>query len=101
MPRIEDWLLGLKNAKVVITDSFHGAVFSIIFNTRFIVYANKVRGIDRFETLLGHFGLLDRIVYDEKDFIPTLNKPINWDDVNKRLLEKRKQSLMLLLNSFE
>lgn len=29
------------------------------------------------------------------------NKPINWDDVNKRLFEKRRQSLMLLLNSFE
>lgn len=101
MPKIEDWLLGIKNAKNVITDSFHGAVFSIIFNKPFIVFANKVRGLDRFETLLGHFGLLDRIVYDEKDFVSTFNKPIDWDDVNKRLLEKRRQSLRLLLNSFE
>lgn len=101
MPMIEDWLLGIKNAKVVITDSFHGAVFSILFNIPFIVYANKFRGIDRFETLLGHFDLLDRVVYEESDFVPTLNKPINWDDVNSKLAEKRKLSLTLLLNSFE
>lgn len=52
-----EWLAGFANAKYVITDSFHGMVFSIIFGKPFIVIVNKERGAERFFSLLNALGL--------------------------------------------
>jgi len=62
MPPVEDWLASFANAKVVLTDSFHGMVFSIIFEKPFIVVINKDRGAARFESLLCKLGMEDRMV---------------------------------------
>lgn len=51
-PPVEQWLKGFVDAEIVITDSFHACVFSIIFNKPFICLVNKKRGSDRFKTLL-------------------------------------------------
>lgn len=53
----------INNASVLFTDSFHGLVFSIIFQTPFIVYERISSGpsmYSRIETLLDKFGLKDR-----------------------------------------
>ena len=82
-PRVTSWLRGFMDAEMVIVDSFHGAVFSIIFNKPFWVLANAMRGNARFESMLGMFGLEDRMISKE-----TLNsdfdycKPIDWEKVN-------------------
>ena len=56
-------LLGwIKNAKLVITDTFHGSVMSIICNTPMIV---KIRGNkNKLSFLLDEYGLSDRIIED-------------------------------------
>ena len=97
-PSMEQWLRGFFDAKLVITDSFHACVFSIIFNKPFVVYANKQRGYARFQSLLSMFGLEDRIVYSLSDYkaIPTT---INWNEVNRIFDQKRTESLNFL-NSF-
>ena len=51
-PPVEDWIRGFRDAKFVITDSFHGTVFSLIFNKPFVVIGNSKRGMTRFESLL-------------------------------------------------
>ena len=63
-PSVENWLRGFYDAKYVITDSFHGTVFSIIFNKPFICLGNENRGSSRFNSLLGMFGLENRLVSD-------------------------------------
>lgn len=62
MPDIRDWLAGFANAKFVLTDSFHGVVFSIIFNKPFLVINNKSRGSSRLTSLLGKLGLMSAII---------------------------------------
>lgn len=62
MPPVEEWLVSFANAEFVLTDSFHGMVFSLIFNKPFLVVVNKERGAARFESLLGKIGGLDRII---------------------------------------
>ncbi|ANG61161.1 polysaccharide pyruvyl transferase [Marinobacterium aestuarii] len=57
MPPVEDWLASFANAEFVLTDSFHGMVFSIIFGKPFFVIINKKRGAARFNSLLGRLGL--------------------------------------------
>ena len=64
---IEDWLQQFEDTDYVVTDSFHGCVFSIIFGKEFLAYANRDRGMARFTSLLKTFGLEDRLVtsFDE------------------------------------
>ena len=61
-PPMEQWLRGFMDAKFVVTDSFHGCVFSIIFNKPFIVIGNAERGLSRFTSLLYSLGLEDRLI---------------------------------------
>lgn len=53
---IPQWLNNIKEASLVITDSYHGSIFSIIFRKPFIFLGNKRRGNARIESL---FSLLD------------------------------------------
>lgn len=55
-PPVEKWLRGFMDAELVITDSFHACVFSIIFNKRFIIMGNNSRGMTRIKSLLSIFG---------------------------------------------
>ena len=63
-PTVESWLRGFYDAELVVTDSFHACVFSIIFNKPFVVFGNEKRGQTRIESLLKQFGLENRIVQD-------------------------------------
>lgn len=92
-PPVEHWLKGFYDAKFIVTDSFHGCVFSIIFNKPFIVYANIKRGNSRIESLLKIFRLEERLInsiemIDEK----LLKSEINWDSVNQIKLSWIKKS---------
>lgn len=61
-PSIETWLRGFRDAKFVVTDSFHACVFSMIFNKPFCVVGNKSRGMARFNSLLKMFNQDFRMV---------------------------------------
>ena len=45
----------------VITDSFHGSIFSIIFNKPFITIYDKFNAKERFNSLSNLFGVSDRL----------------------------------------
>ncbi|WP_216936993.1 MULTISPECIES: polysaccharide pyruvyl transferase family protein [unclassified Acinetobacter] len=95
---VQDWVSSFKMTNFVITDSFHGMVFSIIFNKQFVVLINKDRGADRFFSLCHLLGLEDRL------FDPTQGgtfnaKTINYSDINERLASLRKSSKKFLLNA--
>lgn len=101
LPPVEQWLQGFRDSKFVVTDSFHGTVFAIINNTPFVVIENEYGGVARIVTLLDSFGLKDRVIA-EKDigkFQPSSLRPIEWEDVNKRLLELRRSSGEWLLSA--
>ena len=96
LPSIEHWLASFASADFVLTDSFHGCVFSILFNRPFIVHANQERGAARFASLLRVFGLehhrvgADTRSIDERVFAP------DWDRVNSVLTVERERGLSYL-----
>lgn len=94
---IEEWLSAFRDCDFVVTDSFHGTVFSIIFNKQFVVLGNAERGQSRFETLLDHFELKDRLV-NNTEGLYKLPK-INYSDVNRIMDESRFSSLAFLSNA--
>lgn len=96
LPSIEDWLAGIRDADFVVTDSFHGVVFSIIFNKPFIVSMNKERGADRFFSLLQNFDLEDRIVEVCENVETIVKKNIDWDAVNEIISRLQNESMNYL-----
>lgn len=68
-PSIESWLHGFRDAKFVVTDSFHACVFSMIFNKPFCVVGNKTRGMARFHSLLRCFNQEFRLVETISDYM--------------------------------
>jgi len=70
-PPLEQWLRGFRDAKTVITDSFHATVFSILFGRPFVVTGNPDRGLSRLESLLKLLGLEDHLVVTADDFDPS------------------------------
>lgn len=92
-PSVTSWLRGFMDAKMTIVDSFHGLVFSIIFNKPFWVLENSHRGNARFNSLLKLFNLEDRLVSINNINKVSLNSQIDWDNVNKTLGDMRQQSI--------
>lgn len=74
---VESWLSWIKNADFVITDSFHGSVFSILFNRPFYVFADSWRGNARFKSLLALLNLTHRTI-EESDNEVDLSNKIDW-----------------------
>lgn len=96
-PSPTSWLRGFMDSEMVIVDSFHGAVFSIIFNKPFWVLGNKRRGNARFESLLGTFGLEDRMIESKQEVDFTV--PIDWKKVNEILHKEKKRCVGLLMQA--
>ena len=80
----------VKNAECIVTDTFHGTVFSIKYNKRFVSFVrdsnqNKLNG------LLEQFELLSRCVENISEFETVLNSYIDYQKVNKCIaVEKEK-----------
>ena len=93
-PSITKWIRSIMDAKLIVTDSFHGMVFSIIFNKPFFVLINIDRGSARFTSLLKLFNLEDRIIYDINSL--NLKKTIDWDYVNTMKRVWKEKSIKFL-----
>lgn len=96
-PPIEQWLRNFIESDFVITDSFHGSVFSIIFKKPFIVLGNKNRGNSRFSSLLGLFSLESHYITSVKDYNASISYEVPekvydilniWQEKSLSFLEK-------------
>lgn len=90
---VEQWLRGFMDADFIVTDSFHGCVFSILFQKPFVVIGNEKRGMARFCSLLQMFGLEDRLITTENF---TIGTNIDWTDVYSKLNARKKESMTYL-----
>lgn len=96
---VEEFLELIKNSSVIITNSFHGTAFSLIYNKPFYSFYNK-KGGERIEHILNKCNLTDRMI---KQYLP-LNKvsfDINWEQVNIIIEYEKKNSLGFLKNALE
>lgn len=96
--RVESWLSDIANSQYVITDSYHGTIFSIIFGKHFTSICNPSRGASRFITLLASLGLESRLVTEGQRFVP-LSERINYSGVNELISDRRSASIAFLKES--
>ena len=96
--RIEKFIYGIANCKAVITDSYHGTIFSIIFNKPFVTFFNKNNAVERFNSLKKLFKIENRFFNSKQ--IPNINllkTPLN---INKNLMNNyKKKSINYLKNN--
>ncbi len=86
-PDVEDWLAHFKKSRFIITDSYHGTIFSILYHKPFISVVNSERGSTRFTSLTGMVELSNRLVeeYNVTTLKDIINEPIDWLRVEKML----------------
>lgn len=83
-----------QNATFIVTNSFHGTVFSAVFHKPFICVASNF-GKSRFYSLLDMLGLQDRLV-DVSNQIDFRHIEIDWNSVDEILYDKRNDSISFL-----
>ncbi len=89
----------LKNAKYVITSkTFHGLIFSVIFNKQFITITNR-----RFKSreLIERLGMQDRDCEKAEEIEEILNKEIDYEKINQWIEREKKKSIEYLRNAIE
>lgn len=102
---IEMFLALIKNAAAVVTDSFHGTVFSILFEREFFSLESDSdaaeRNLDRAATLLDKAGLSRRLLRRGQEDAIDLSDVINYNAVKERIGTERQKSLAWLERSVE
>ena len=92
----KEFLTYIRDAKLVVTNSFHGTVFSILFQKKFFsVY--KENG--RIENLLGFLGITDCHIQSEDGVV--IEKKIDYASADEKLEAYRKQSVDYLKRALE
>ncbi len=100
---VEDWLYLIKNAKLLITNSYHACCFAIKFNVPFYIFSPYELDTTRFDSLLRILNLEDRIlrskeiVYNIKD----VYVPIDWNNVNSIIKKEAERSISWLKEALE
>lgn len=80
LPEATEFLWYIKNAKCLLTDSFHGTCFALNFETDFIeILPGRFNA--RNESLLKAMGVENRILKDYADY-SLFNKKIDWNHIN-------------------
>lgn len=98
---VEEWLAMFRDSSFIVTDSFHGCVFSILFKKDFVVIGNIGRGLSRFYDLLGAVGLENRIIYNQDELSKVISCEIDWDKVYGILNTMKEESRMFLINNLK
>lgn len=92
-----EFLYRLKNAKYVLTNSFHCVVFSILFEKPFFSF-NRSNISVKSTDLLNKLNLTDRLILDNKPTIE-IDEQINFKKAKEALANIRKESFDYLTNA--
>lgn len=86
-----------KHARYVVTDTFHGTIFSVINNRPFVTLVRKsVNGSygnqEKLEDLLKKLELNDRFTFEGADIVDILETPISYDVTNQIIQAERQRT---------
>lgn len=84
-----------RDAAYIVTDTFHGSVFSIKYNKQFAVIVRDMNN-NKLSFLLQQFGLQNRIVSDMKRLSIIEDSQIDYDKVNMKIISEKEKSIQYL-----
>lgn len=94
---VEEWVTGMASADFIVTDSFHGTCFALMFGKPFVSLGNAGRGNARFASVLGATGLEERLVASAEEARSVARRSIDWTVVQAKLSVLRTESAAWLV----
>lgn len=88
---VEEFLGLVKNASMVVTNSFHGMIFAAVFSVPFYIFSRKLCDT-KISEVLELFGIRDRKIITGHE--PAAD--IKYNSVHMRIADARKESLAIL-----
>lgn len=100
---VEDWLKLLSHASYVVTDSFHGFCFSLIFGRQFSVFINPLRGRARVDTLAELAGVSSRVfdTFEQFERARNWDAPVDFSEVRRRMAPEVERSRAWLASALD
>lgn len=94
-----DFLSLINNAEIVVSTSFHGVAFSVLFEKQFFAMGMK-KNSGRVENLLNELGIPERLSKaDGTDF--NLREEIDYRNIRSKIIELRKKSQDYLFSALK
>ena len=90
-----EFLWYVKHADYVVTNSFHGTVFSVLYEKKFVTILHAETG-NRVSELLERLGLGERYTTFATDVLLKIDEPIDWEGARAKLRPLREESLKYL-----
>lgn len=84
----------VRGSYYVITSTFHGMIFSVLYQKQYAVYGMGDKVVDLSERL----GLNDRLVYGD-NAPDMIDNPIDWEQVSNTLASEREKSYEYLVSA--
>lgn len=96
---VQDFLWYIKNANFIVTDSYHGTIFSLQYKVPFytLIYEDRRSRID---TISNALGFEERVIENNLCFSEITNS-INFDSIWKNIYKLREKSLEYIRESLE
>lgn len=94
----DEFLWYVYHAEYIITNSFHGTVFSVMFQKKFVTIPHAVTG-NRVTELLDKLGLSQRYQRITVNAVQEITNKINYEDVMDKLMKLRQDSVDFLNSS--
>ena len=96
----EQWLAYIINSDVVVTDSFHGACFALMFHKPFVVVRNRMA--HRYATLEKLIDMPEVFASSPKEFMDRerICMEFDWEEIDKRVAVKRNESIEWVKDAF-
>lgn len=98
-PSVQDWIRLIDGCQYMLTTSFHGMIFAILLHKPFLVALRpdgEFAGNDRIVSVLSELGLTDRILSAAMNVQEQLEKPILWEEVDRKTEVLRQDSVRFL-----
>lgn len=99
-PEIVDFVYLVSHAEFVITDSFHGTCFSIIFRRPFVSLLNEWRGAARYQTFRD-MGFSERLLYHPEEVMAKLDalKAVPDFELSDRIRQREREKALAWLKT--
>lgn len=94
---VEEFLSLVKNAEYVVTNSFHGLMFSVQFKKQFVVFSRET-GDSKIAEALELFGLQDHLLTECQNSLLNVE---NYETVHQRIAKAREESMAFLKKELE
>ena len=93
----EEILAWFKYADFIVTDTFHGSIFSIIMNRPFSAIVRKSKGVgygneEKLSYLLKKLGLTNRIAESKEDIESVLTQTVDYTEANRIIENERNKT---------